>query len=164
MEPLFSFKSCYTETEYVRFNQFILRQNPNYWISFVVMTVGGVWLLMVAKQWGVPMMLGLLMLAVALIIVYGLTLGAKKKARDYYAKDKHLNGLEFELKFYDDHFMQEHSNGSDSVEYSKIYKIHITKTNIYIMQSPLLGYIVPLADCPSGFADFVTKLKRDYRI
>ncbi|MBO4600591.1 MAG: YcxB family protein [Bacteroidales bacterium] len=164
MEPLYCIRSKYTEKEYVRFNRYLASRNKSIWVVIALFGLFGIEFLVMNIHKEGQVAIGAVLVLGALFMAWNLTLGADRKARKYYASDKYIQGLEFELKFYDDHIEQVGSNSFGIIDYDKIYKIFVTKNSVYIMRSSVAGIFFPLADCPQGFVDFIENIKGKYNL
>lgn len=164
MEPLYCIRSQYTEKEYVRFNRDLLSRKKSRWVIIVLLGLFGIAFIAVDIHNRGQVVVGAIMVFVSLVLTWWFTLGADRRARKYYANDKAIQDLEFELKFYADHLEQVESNGYGTIDYDKCHKIYVTRSCVAIMRSPAVGIIVPLADCPQGFVDFIKNIKDEYNL
>jgi hypothetical protein len=164
MEPLFCIRSKYTEKEYVRFNRELISRDKSRWVIIVLLGFFGIAFIAVDIHNRGQVAAGVVMLFVSLFLTWWFTLGVARRARRYYANDKVVQDLEFELKFYDDHLEQFEPNGYFSMSYDKFHKIYMTKSSVCFMRSLSAGIFVPLADCPQGFVDFIEKIKEEYSL
>ena len=159
MEPNYSVNTKLTEEEFVRFNRLIMHRNKK-----LMAIIIGCGLIVLAyaienliKGQNMAMSLGLLCGSLVFIWVY--TFGADRKARKYYKQNVEKESTEQRIDFYDDHFEQTTANANTNIPYSLLSAIYITKTNVYMMRSPVVGYVLPLNDCPEGFVEFIKKIK-----
>jgi hypothetical protein len=165
MEPLFCIRSKYTEKEYVHFNrELISRNNSSRWVIIVLLGLFGIAFIAVDIHNRGQVVAGAVMVSISLFLTWWFTLGFARRARRYYANDKMVQDLEFELKFYDDHLEQFEPNGYFSMSYDKFHKIYVTKSSVCLMRSLSAGIFIPLADCPQGFVDFIETVKEEYNL
>ena len=73
-------------------------------------------------------------------------------------------GTEQHIDFYDDHYEQFSAVGNVKIQYNQLFKIYVTKTNIYMMRSPSVGCALYLGNCSHEFVSFVKKIKEQYNI
>ena len=165
MEPLYSVKTTLTEEEFVRFNRFVAHSNKK---SSAIIIVGGLLILAFAinqfiKGSDVPLSVG--MLAGMLLFIWMYTIGidftAKRYYRQYVVKE---GGSEQTILFFDDHYEQSTSNANANIAYKQLTAIHFTKTNIYLMRSPRVGVVLPLASCPDGLPEFLQDIKQKNKL
>ena len=146
MEPLYSVKTALTEEEFVRFNRFVAHSNKK---NLTIIIVCGVIILAFAindfvKGTNVPRAVGFLV--GMLVCVWLFTFG--------------VGGSEQTILFFDDHYEQSTSNANANIAYKQLTAIHFTKTNIYLMRSPRVGVVLPLASCPQGLPEFLQDIKK----
>ena len=159
MEPLYSVKTALTEEEFVRFNRFVAHSNKK---SSAIIIVGGLLILTFAinqfiKGSDVPLAVG--MLAGMLLFIWMYTIGIDFTAKRYYRQYVVKEGSEQTILFFDDHYEQSTSNANANIAYKQLTAIHFTKTNIYLMRSPRVGVVLPLASCPDGLPAFLQGIK-----
>ena len=164
MEPLYCIRSQYTEKEYVRFNRDLLSRKKSRWVIIALLGLYGIAFIAVDIHNRGQVMAGAIMVFVSLFLTWCFTLGADRRARRYYANDKFIQGLEYELKFFADHLECVESNSYGSICYNKFHKIYVTKSCVCMMRSPMVGIFVPLADCPPDFVDFIENIKEEYNL
>ena len=160
MEPLYSVKTTLTEEEFVRFNRFVAHSNKK---NMAIIIVCGLLILAYAINdfvtgSNVPRAVGFLvgMLVCVWLFTFGVGRTAKKYYRQYVAKE----GSEQTILFFDDHYEQSTSNANANTTYKQLTAIHFTKTNIYLMRSPRVGVVLPLASCPQGLPEFLQDIKK----
>ena len=164
--PLFKLTGKVTEEEYVRLNHHIVFQTPKrrkyrifLWVLYVFFALTLVacisrFVMGDFDDWPV--------LLVALgCIIYLLTYPRRvdRRAAKAYHDNKMINGLEFEMSLYEDHFEDVSASGSESVPYEKLYRIIDTPTNIYLMLGPNQGAILRKVDLPEGALEFLLQVK-----
>lgn len=160
MEPLYSVKTSLTEEEFVRFSRFVAHSNKK---NMTIIIVCGLLILAFAindfvKGTNVPRAVGFLV--GMLICVWLFTFGVGRTAKRYYRQYVVKEGFEQTIQFFDDHYEQSTTNGNANIPYSQLTAIYFTKTNIYLMRSPRVGAVLPLATCPKGLAEFLQDIKR----
>ena len=158
MEPLYSVKTALTEEEFVRFSRFVAHSNKK---NMAIIIVCGLLILAYAindfvKGTNVPRAVGFLvgMLVCVWLFTFGVGRTAKKYYRQYVVKE----GSEQTILFFDD--QQSTSNANANIAYNQLTAIHFTKTNIYLMRSPRVGAVLPLASCPEGLPEFLQDIKQ----
>ena len=160
MEPLFSVKTSLTEEEFVRFSRFVAHSNKK---NIAIIIVCGMIILAFAiehfvKGTNIPTAIGLL--AGMLVCVWLFTFGVGRTAKKYYRQYVVKEGSEQTILFFDDHYEQSTSNANANTTYKQLTAIHFTKTNIYLMRSPRVGVVLPLAACPDGLPEFLQSIKK----
>ena len=142
MEPLYSVKTALTEEEFVRFNRFVAHSNK--------------------KNLTIIIVCGVIILAFAIndFCVWLFTFGVGRTAKRYYRQYVVKEGSEQTILFFDDHYEQSTSNANANIAYKQLTAIHFTKTNIYLMRSPRVGVVLPLASCPQGLPEFLQDIKK----
>ena len=160
MEPLYSVKTALTEEEFVRFNRFVAHSNKK---NIAIIIVCGMIILAFAiehfvKGTNIPTAIGLL--AGMLVCVWLFTFGVGRTAKKYYRQYVVKEGSEQTILFFDDHYEQSTSNANANTTYKQLTAIHFTKTNIYLMRSPRVGVVLPLAACPDGLPEFLQSIKK----
>ena len=160
MEPLYSVKTALTEEEFVRFSRFVAHSNKK---NLTIIIVCGVFILAFAIEHfvtgtNIPAAIGLL--AGMLVCVWLFTFGVGRTAKKYYRQYVVKEGSEQTILFFDDHYEQSTSNANANTTYKQLTAIHITKTNIYLMRSPRVGVVLPLASCPQGLPEFLQDIKK----
>ena len=160
MEPLYSVKTALTEEEFVRFNRFVAHSNKK---NLNIIIVCGVIILAFAIEHfvtgtNIPAAIGLL--AGMLVCVWLFTFGVGRTAKKYYRQYVAKEGSEQTILFFDDHYEQSTSNANANTTYKQLTAIHFTKTDIYLMRSPRVGVVLPLASCPQGLPKFLQDIKK----
>ena len=160
MEPLYSVKTALTEEEFVRFSRFVAHSNKK---NLTIIIVCGVIILAFAIEHfvtgtNIPAAIGLL--AGMLVCVWLFTFGVDRTAKRYYRQYVVKEGSEQTILFFDDHYEQSTSNANANIAYKQLTAIHFTKTDIYLMRSPRVGAVLPLASCPKGLSEFLQDIKR----
>ena len=160
MEPLFSVKTSLTEEDFVRFSRFVAHSNKK---NMTIIIVCGVIILAFAiehfvKGTNIPAAIGLL--AGMLICVWLFTFGVDRTAKRYYRQYVVKEGTEQTVLFFNDHYEQSTSNANANTTYKQLTAIHFTKTDIYLMRSPRVGVVLPLASCPQGLPEFLQDIKK----
>ena len=160
MEPRYSVKTALTEEEFVRFNRFVAHSNKK---NIAIIIVCGMIILAFAiehfvKGTNIPTAIGLL--AGMLVCVWLFTFGVGRTAKKYYRQYVVKEGSEQTILFFDDHYEQSTSNANANTTYKQLTAIHFTKTNIYLMRSPRVGVVLPLAACPDGLPEFLQSIKK----
>ena len=160
MEPLFSVKTSLTEEEFVRFSRFVAHSNKK---NIAIIIVCGMIILAFAiehfvKGTNIPAAIGLL--AGMLVCVWLFTFGVDRTAKRYYRQYVVKEGSEQTILFFDDHYEQSTSNANANIDYNQLTAIHFTKTDIYLMRSPRVGVVLPLASCPQGLPEFLQDIKK----
>ncbi len=161
MEPLYSVKTTLTEEEFVRFSRFVAHSNKK---NMAIIIVCGLLILAYAINdfvtgTNVPRAVGFLvgMLVGVWLFTVGVGRTAKRYYRQYVVKE---GGSEQTILFFDDHYEQSTSNANANIAYKQLTAIHFTKTNIYLMRSPRVGVVLPLASCPDGLPEFLQDIKQ----
>ena len=160
MEPLFSVKTSLTEEEFVRFSRFVAHSNKK---NLTIIIVCGVIILAFAINdfvtgTNIPAAIGLL--AGMLVCVWLFTFGVDRTAKRYYRQYVVKEGSDQTILFFDDHYEQSTSNANANTTYKQLTAIHFTKTDIYLMRSPRVGVVLPLASCPQGLPEFLQDIKK----
>ena len=160
MEPLYSVKTALTEEEFVRFSRFVAHSNKK---NLTIIIVCGVIILAFAIEHfvtgtNIPAAIGLL--AGMLVCVWLFTVGVGRTAKRYYRQYVVKEGTEQTVLFFNDHYEQSTSNANADIAYKQLTAIHFTKTNIYLMRSPRVGVVLPLASCPEGLPEFLQSIKK----
>jgi hypothetical protein len=160
MEPLYSVKTALTEEEFVRFSRFVAHSNKK---NLTIIIVCGVIILAFAIEHfvtstNIPAAIGLL--AGMLVCVWLFTFGVDRTAKRYYRQYVVKEGSEQTILFFDDHYEQSTSNANANIDYNQLTAIHFTKTDIYLMRSPRVGVVLPLASCPQGLPEFLQDIKK----
>ena len=160
MEPLYSVKTSLTEEEFVRFSRFVAHSNKK---NTTIIIACGLLILAFAindlvKGTNVPRAVGFL--AGMLICVWLFTFGVGRTAKRYYRQYVVKEGSEQNIQFFDDHYEQSTANANANTTYKQLTAIHFTKTNIYLMRSPRVGVVIPLASCPQGLPEFLQDIKK----
>ena len=164
MEPLYSVKTALTEEEFVRFSRFVAHSNKK---NIAIIIVCGMIILAFAiehfvKGTNIPAAIGLL--AGMLVCVWLFTFGVGRTAKKYYRQYVVKEGSEQTILFFDDHYEQSTSNANANIDYNQLTAIHFTKTNIYLMRSPRVGIVLPLAACPDGLPEFLQSIKKKSKL
>ena len=164
MTPNYSIKTNLTEEEFVRFNRFILLNNKKLattlvvcWLLFLAVAVGQI-------VTGTNLPLGIGLLAGILVSVWILTFGSDNRAKKYYRQYVVKEGTEQTILFFDDHYEQSTANANANIAYKQLTAIHFNKTNIYLMRSPNIGAVRPLAACPDGLSELLQDIKKQYNL
>lgn len=160
MEPLYSVKTALTEEEFVRFSRFVAHSNKK---NLTIIIVCGVFISAFAIEHfvtgtNIPAAIGLL--AGMLVCVWLFTFGVDRTAKRYYRQYVVKEGSEQTILFFDDHYEQSTSNANANIDYNQLTAIHFTKTDIYLMRSPRVGVVLPLASCPQGLPEFLQDIKK----
>ena len=160
MEPLYSVKTALTEEEFVRFSRFVAHSNKK---NLTIIIVCGVIILAFAINdfvtgTNIPAAIGLL--AGMLVCVWLFTFGVDRTAKRYYRQYVVKEGSDQTILFFDDHYEQSTSNANANTTYKQLTAIHFTKTDIYLMRSPRVGVVLPLASCPQGLPEFLQDIKK----
>ena len=160
MEPLYSVKTSLTEEEFVRFSRFVAHSNKK---NMTIIIVCGLFILAFAindfvSGTNVPRAVGFLV--GMLVCVWLFTFGVDRSAKRYYRQYVVKEGTEQTILFFDDHYEQSTSNANANIAYKQLTAIHFTKTNIYLMRSPRVGVVIPLASCPQGLPEFLQDIKK----
>ena len=160
MEPLYSVKTALTEEEFVRFSRFVAHSNKK---NLTIIIVCGVIILAFAIEHfvtgtNIPAAIGLL--AGMLVCVWLFTFGVGRTAKKYYRQYVVKEGSEQTVLFFNDHYEQSTSNANANTTYKQLTAIHFTKTDIYLMRSPRVGVVLPLASCPQGLPEFLQDIKK----
>ena len=160
MEPLYCVKTVLTEEEFVRFNRFVAHSNKK---NMTIIIVCGLLILAFAINDlvtgnNVPRAVGFL--AGMLICVWLFTFGVDRTAKRYYRQYVVKEGSEQTILFFNDHYEQSTANANANITYKQLTAIHFTKTNIYLMHSPKVGVVLPLASCPNGLPEFLQGIKK----
>ena len=164
--PLFKLTGKVTEEEYVRLNHHIAFRGPKrrkyrifLWVLFVFFALTLVacisrFVMGDFDDWP-PLLVALG------CIIYLLTYPRRvdRRAAKTYHDNKMINGLEFEMSLYEDHFEDVSAIGSDSISYDKLHSIIDTPTNVYLMFGPNQGVILRKVDLPEGALEFLLQVK-----
>ncbi|MBQ6666852.1 MAG: hypothetical protein IJM65_01895 [Bacteroidales bacterium] len=75
--------------------------------------------------------LAVVFLAGLLVAIWMYTFGADRRAKKYYNQFVLKEGTEQHIDFYDDHYEQFSAVGNVKIQYNQLFKIYVTKTNIY---------------------------------
>lgn len=153
MEPKYSIHTSLSEEEFIRFNRYLIHQNKR---SMTIIIVSTLYVLAFAidhfiRGDNLPIAVGLLV--GLLIAVWNITLGADRKAKKYYRSYIAPQMAE-----------QTTQTGNGSIPYAQLHKIYRTKTNLYLMRSPQVGTILPLASCPEGLVDYIMQIKQQHSL
>ena len=160
MTPNYSIKTNLTEEEFVRFSRFVAHSNKK---NMAIIIVCGLLILAYVindfvTDTNVPRAVGFLV--GMLICVWLFTFGVDRTAKRYYRQYVVKEGTEQTILFFDDHYEQSTSNANANIAYKQLTAIHFTKTNIYLMRSPRVGVVLPLAACPDGLPEFLQSIKK----
>ena len=160
MEPLYSVKTSLTEEEFVRFSRFVAHSNKK---NTTIIIACGLLILAFAINdlvKGTNVLRAVGFLAGMLICVWLFTFGVGRTAKRYYRQYVVKEGPEQNIQFFDDHYEQSTANANANTTYKQLTAIHFTKTNIYLMRSPRVGVVIPLASCPQGLPEFLQDIKK----
>ena len=160
MEPLYSVRTTLTEEEFVRFSRFVAHSNKK---NMAIIIVCGLLILAYAindfvTDTNVPRAVGFWV--GMLVCVWLFTFGVDRTAKRYYRQYVVKEGTEQTILFFDDHYVHSSANANANIAYKQLTAIHFTKTNIYLMRSPRVGAVLPLASCPKGLPEFLQSIKQ----
>lgn len=164
MEPKYTIHTSLSEEEFIRFNRYLIHQNKR---SMTIIIVSTLLVLAFAIDHfirGVNLPIAVGLLVGLLIAVWNITLGADRKAKKYYRSYIAPQMAEQTISFFEDHLEQTTQTGNGSIPYAQLHKIYRTKTNLYLMRSPQVGTILPLASCPEGLVDYIMQIKQQHSL
>lgn len=164
MKPNYSVDKSVSEKEYVRFNRFLRYRNKKN-MSIIIgssLLITAFSIVQIYEYSDVALAVGFL--AGLLVAIWMYTFGADRRARKYYNQFVLKEGTEQHIDFYDDHYEQFSAVGNVKIQYNQLFKIYVTKTNIYMMRSPSVGCALSLGNCSHEFVSFVKKIKEQYNI
>ena len=144
----------------MRFNRFVAHSNKK---NMTILIVCGLLILAFAINdfvtgTNVPRAVGFLV--GMLVCVWLFTFGVSRTAKRYYRQYVVKEGTEQTILFFDDYYEQSTANANANIPYSQLTAIHFTKTNIYLMRSPRVGAVLPLASYPDGLSEFLQGIKK----
>ena len=165
--PLFKLTGKVTEEEYVRFNHYMVFRKPEKRRKRIVfLIIISVWVAASVAASVYSFVIGdyddwPLLLFVLAAFLYFLTYPRRvdRRAAKTYHDNKMINGLEFEMSLYEDHFEDVSAIGSDSISYDKLHSIIDTPTNVYLMLGTNQGVILRKVDLPEGALEFLLQVK-----
>ena len=163
------FKVCgkVTEEEYVRFNHYMVFRKPEKRRKRIVfLIIISVWVAASVAASVYSFVIGdyddwPLLLFVLAAFLYFLVYPRRvdRRAAKSFRNNKVVDGLEFEMSLYEDHFEDVSASGRSSIPYEKLYKIIETPTNIYLLYGPNQGVILRKVDLPEGALEFLLQVK-----
>ena len=165
-EPLFTIRNKNTREEFIRFNRVILNKEHHYIRSMIIVNVVvvliGVCLLLTEKNAMFPTVI----FVVVFLICYNwkLSRGVDKRAAKTFEHNKIGKDLEFQISFFCDYYKISAETGFSDIEYSKLYKIIETTTNLYFMYSKNQGVIIRKSECSSELIEFLHSIKFKYNL
>lgn len=162
------FKVCgkVTEEEYVRFNHYmVFRQPEKRRKRIVFLIIISVWVAASVAASVYSFVIGdyddwpvLLFVLAAFLYFLVYPRRVDRRAAKSFRNNKVVDGLEFEMSLYEDHFEDVSASGRSSIPYEKLYKIIETPTNIYLLYGPNQGVILRKVDLPEGALEFIRQL------
>ena len=162
------FKVCgkVTEEEYVRFNHYMVFRKPEKRRKRIVfLIIFSVWVAASVAASVYSFVIGdyddwpvLLFVLAAFLYFLVYPRRVDRRAAKSFRNNKVVDGLEFEMSLYEDHFEDVSASGRSSIPYEKLYKIIETPTNIYLLYGPNQGVILRKVDLPEGALEFIRQL------
>lgn len=163
------FKVCgkVTEEEYVRFNHYMVFRKPEKRRKRIVfLIIMSVWVAASVAASVYSFVIGdyddwpaLLFVLAAFLYFLVYPRRVDRRAAKSFRNNKVVDGLEFEMSLYEDHFEDVSAIGSDSISYDKLHSIIDTPTNVYLMLGPNQGVILRKVDLPEGALEFLLQVK-----
>lgn len=163
------FKVCgkVTEEEYVRFNHYMVFRKPEKRRKRIVfLIIMSVWVAASVAASVYSFVIGdyddwpaLLFVLAAFLYFLVYPRRVDRRAAKSFRNNKVVDGLEFEMSLYEDHFEDVSASGRSSIPYEKLYKIIETPTNIYLLYGPNQGVILRKVDLPEGALEFLLQVK-----
>lgn len=161
--PKYQFGMRLTEEVYVRYNHAISWQNPkvkiNMFLSAGLTAVVGTWALHYCGFFNLIPFYFIYIVPV-LLFIFGLWFfrhNIDKSASNAFRANN--MEVEWDFRFFDDHFEVAAKAGTSSHKYADLTDIVINDQDIYIMYGAMMGYCIPRESCPLGFPDFLESKK-----
>ena len=148
MNPLFTTKSVFTYDEYKKFNWTL--DGKKSFIYFAIICPIIIVLGILAKSW-IYITLGV---AFPLIMLATYKHGIRKN----FSTNKAAQNLEAVFTFFEDSFTVKDSRSEATLEYSRLYKVIFTKTNVYLMIAKNQGYMLVKENFPEGLEEFLKSI------
>lgn len=160
-EPVFQFSVTLTKEDYKRFNRTVLWRMKRIRVMVILLLVMLVFyvafLLFCYRRVSLIDFLPLVVMLCALLYY---TVGMDAQAAKFFKINK--MGGESQLLFYEDsvQFVSKSVNGT--WRYEDLNSIIVTKTDIYLMNTPVFGLCIKKTACPDGFPAFIHNLRTRY--
>ncbi len=148
MEPLFTTNYVYNYEEYKKFSWRLAGR------SLMILVCAYSLVLILLGIFAVNPVY--IILGLVLPLVFWLIHSAKIKR--IYKSNRIMDKLERVYKFYDTYLTVEDAKSNATVEYSKLYKIIFTKTNVYLMIAKNQGYMLIKKNFPDGLEEHLKQI------
>ena len=162
-EPIFTFYVTLTKEDYIRYNRTITwRHKRTRWIIAIIIVMLVISCInLIIAYYNFSSVAGYNY--IPLLFLFSVLLYYIKGIDRYAARFFKINkmGGQTKLLFYDDclEYFGPTVAGNGTWLYKDLDSIIVTKTDVYIMYSPVYGMCIKKSECPDGFLEFVNKIR-----
>ena len=103
--------------------------------------------------------LSALLCAFVVLYTFMLVFKINSQIKKTYESNEFLKDITQTIEFYEKHFVAKSDKSETTVEYEKLYKVVVNKTNFYLRIADNQGYLVSKANCDDELIRFIGNLK-----